>query len=279
MFYIFEMDKKAPGGVYLCQVNEHISCGACCGLYNVADGSQNSVLAMLMRRTEVFANVPRNMDAILEFKQETEAREIQIRPFPNFHHCPYIGLVGNKRSRVGCLLHPLGSGNKGVDFRGLSHYGGVACRVYFCPTYHNLPKIHKEIIRQVAKDWYIYGLVINETNMLSAFFKEVEKRLRRPLRKQDFFRNEKSAGIVREFLSLKLDWPFRSQDTILCNYFFKDQLYPKLPVNYKAIGRSASKYGTILQELVSYFDSADELHWAESLLDHLFERLIQSFRT
>lgn len=34
------MDKTAPGGVYLCRVNENLSCGACCGLYNVPDLSR-----------------------------------------------------------------------------------------------------------------------------------------------------------------------------------------------------------------------------------------------
>jgi hypothetical protein len=56
------------------------------------------------------------------------------QPFPEFHHCPYVGLIGNELSRVGCLLHPMAEGNTGVDFRGLSYYGGMACRIYFCPV-------------------------------------------------------------------------------------------------------------------------------------------------
>ncbi len=277
MFYLIEMDKKAPGGVYLCQVNDQVSCGACCGLFNVSDVSQDALASMLMRRTEAFAKIPRNMDAILGFKERIEEREIQVRPFPDFHHCPYIGLVGPKRSCVGCLLHPLASGNKGIDFRGLSYYGGVACRVYSCPAYHNLSKPYKEIIRKVTKDWYLYGMIITEVNMLTAFFQETEKRLGYEVTKEDFSRNRKSADIIREFLSLKLDWPFRSSDTILCNYFFGDKLYPKPLLNYKAIGSYVSKYDVILQELVSSFDSAEELHWAESILDQLFDRLIRSF--
>ncbi|MCP4351822.1 MAG: hypothetical protein GY795_40690 [Desulfobacterales bacterium] len=277
MCYLIEMDKKVPGGTYLCQVNDQVSCGACCGLFNVSDVSQSVLTSMLMRRTEAFAKVPRNMDSILEFKEEIEAREIQVRPFPDFHHCPYIGLTGPNRSCVGCLLHPLASGNNGIDFRGLSYYGGVACRVYFCPTYHSLPKSYKEIIRKIATDWYLYGMVITEVNMLNAFFQETEKRLGYEITKEDFSWNGKSADIVREFLSLKIDWPFRASNTILCNYFFGDKLYPKPLFNYKAIGSSVSKYDVILQELVSSFDSAEELHWAENILDQLFDRMIRSF--
>ncbi len=273
-----EMDNEVPGGVYLCQVNERISCGACCGLYNVADASRSALTAMLTYRTEAFAKVPRNMDAIVAFQHKIEARELSERPFPEFHHCPYIGLVGKRRLRVGCLLHPLAEGNKGVDFRGLSFYGGMACRVYFCPSCHNLPRAYKEIVQEVSEDWYLYGLVITETKMLSAFFREVERRLKKPVRKEDIVGNKRRMETVREFLRLKLDWPYQSQpSTGLGNYFFEDQLYPKPTVNYEAIGKPPSRYDAILRELVSSFDSGDALHRAEALLDRLFDRLIRSF--
>ncbi len=115
-----QLDSDVPGGVYLCQISERISCGACCGLYNVADPSREGLTRMLAARTDAFAEVDRDVDAILSFKREVEAPENQERPFPDFHHCPYIGLVGRNHSRVGCLLHPLAKGNGGVDFRGVS---------------------------------------------------------------------------------------------------------------------------------------------------------------
>lgn len=270
------MDNKVPGGVYLCQVDEQISCGACCGLYNVEDASYANLMEMLTCRTEAFAKVPRNMDAILVFKQAIEDRELQRRPFPEFHHCPYIGLVGKARSRVGCLLHPLAEGNNGVDFRGLSFYGGMACRIYFCLSCHNLQKAYKEIVREVSEDWYLYGLIITEVEMLNAFFQELEKRLEKPIRKEDIIGNQRRMETVRDFFALKLDWPFRSRPgTGLCNYFFEDQLYPKPPLNYEAIGTLPSRYDTILRELLSSFDSPDELHRAEALLDRIFARLVR----
>ena len=133
-------DNQVPGGIYLCQANKEISCGACCGLYNVADPSYESIMEKLTWRTDTFLHVKRDMDAILAFKEEVEDREPQERPFPEFHHCPYIGLVGKEHSRVGCLLHLLLDENKSIDFRGLSFYGGMACRVYFCPTHYHILK-------------------------------------------------------------------------------------------------------------------------------------------
>lgn len=271
-----EGDPSVPGGVYLCQVSETVSCGACCGLYNVADTSRESLEALLTHRTRTFESVPRNLDAILAFKQEIESLENQERPFPEFHHCPYIGLIGESRSRVGCLLHPLGDGNNGVDFRGLSFYGGMACRIYFCPSYHNMSGVYKSVLRGIAEDWYLHGLVITEFRMLNAFFQEVEKRLGRSLTAAAITENQAAADRVRDFLRLKTDWPFRSPDHAgAVDYFFEDQLYPKPPIPYNALGVPPSRYDTILREMRSVFDSPGSLREAEERLDRLFEQLIQ----
>jgi hypothetical protein len=268
------IENEVPGGVYLCQVNEQISCGACCGLYNVADPSLESIMEMLTHRTVTFERIPRDMDSILAFMEEVEAEELQTRPFPEFHHCPYIGLVGTKRLRVGCLLHPSADGNKGIDFRGLSFYGGMACRVYFCPTYYHLPQVIKEIVREAARDWYLYGLVITETNMLRSFFKKLERCLGRQITKEDILENEECLETVREFLELKLHWPFRPNPfNRLGNYFFGDQLYPTPFIDYDIIGEATSRYDTILRGLRSYFSSVKELRRAEDLLDGLIDKL------
>jgi hypothetical protein len=274
MSILGDTDHSVPGGVYLCQVNERISCGACCGLYNVNDPSFDTLLGLLSYRTDVFSRLPRDVDSILAFKKDVEIREKQKRPFPEFHHCPYIGLVGEKRSRVGCLLHPLAHGNKGIDFRGLSSYGGMACRVYFCPSHYDLPVAIREIVREAARDWYLYGLVITETKMLTAFFREVERRINQPIAKEDIIENNQCLEAVRQFLKLKLYWPFRlSSVQGLCNYFFGDNLYSTPSVNYEAIGRTTSRYDTIFRCLVSYFYSESELRNAENLLDVLIDKL------
>jgi hypothetical protein len=41
------LDHQVPGGIYLCQVNENVSFGACCGLYNVADPSEQNLTNIL----------------------------------------------------------------------------------------------------------------------------------------------------------------------------------------------------------------------------------------
>ncbi|MBU4258866.1 MAG: hypothetical protein KKI12_10650 [Proteobacteria bacterium] len=268
-------DSKVRCGIYLCQVNEEISCGACCGLYNVVNPSYESIMEMLTWRTDTFSHVKREMDAILAFKEEVEDREPQERPFPDFHHCPYIGLVGKEHSRVGCLLHPLFDENKSIDFRGLSFYGGMACRVYFCPTYNNLPAVFKEIVRETASNWYAYGLVITEAKLLNTIFEEVAKRLNRPLTANSLLKNNGCLETVRELLDLKINWPFRRKTSSgPANYFFEDQLYSRPSINYEAIGGSVSRHDILLQELESQFNSANELHAAEDLIDGLINKVI-----
>ncbi len=267
------LDDKTPGGVYLCQVNEHISCAACCGLYNVADTSQEALTEMLAFRSRAFANVPRTPKGIAAFQREMEFRECQDRPYPGFHHCPYIGLIGENLSRAGCLLHPLADGNAGVDFRGLSHYGGMACRSYFCPACKELPEAYKQIVRSVAQDWYSFGLVTTELALLNAFFREAETRLGRKVNTGDFTGNPNRSNVFREFLHFRIQWPFRS-GTNLCNYFFEDHLYRRSPVNYAPAGALSSPYDVIFRELDSHFLSPEALHRAEEMLDDLFVRMI-----
>lgn len=268
-------DNQVPGGIYLCQANKEISCGACCGLYNVADPSYESIMGILTWRTNTFSRINRDMDTILAFKKEVEDREPQERPFPEFHHCPYIGLVGKELSRVGCLLHPLLDENKSIDFRGLSFYGGMACRVYFCPTYHHLPAAFKEIVRETASNWYAYGLIITETKLLNTIFEKVGNCLNRPLTANSLLKNNGCLETVRELLDLKINWPFRRRSSLgPTNYFFEDQLYSRPPVNYETIGKPVSRHNTMLQELESHFNSANELHAAEDLIDGLINKVI-----
>ncbi len=273
------LDGQTPGGVYLCQISERISCGACCGLYNVADPSREGLSRLLGERSDAFADVPRNMDAILSFKREVESMEDQDRPFADFHHCPYIGLVGGNRSRVGCLLHPLAAGNGGVDWRGVSYYGGMACRVYFCPSCRDLTRSVKEIIRETAGNWHQYGLIVTEATLVNAFFSELERRVGAGIARGDVVGNGRRVEVIREFLNLKIDWPHRARPGDgVCNYFFEEGLYTKPRIEYEAVGARPSRYDLFMRELVSSFRTQKDLLLAEERLDRLFTRAARAFR-
>jgi hypothetical protein len=272
-----ENDTKVPGGVYLCQVNDSISCGACCGLYNVADTRREAMQAMLLYRSEKFATTPRDVGSIDAFKKEIEERENQERPFPEFHHCPYIGLIGERYSRVGCLLHPMARGNNGIDFRGLSYYGGMACRDYFCPATKQLPARYKEIVRAAAEDWHPYGMVVTERRLVSQLFTEVERRLGRELEVSDLKGSAALVAAIQELLRLKLIWPYRAPSNdraTLCHYIFEDGKYERPQIDYVAAGPETSKYDGILRELSTSLSDSDTLRNAEDLIEKHLQRVV-----
>ncbi len=257
--------------IYMCQVSKTVSCGACCGLYNLPNLSPGKLVILLSKRTEAFAMVPRTEDGIYEFQRKNERPHRRSRPFPEFHHCPYLGLIGGDKSRVGCLLHPESPGNNGADFRSLSWYGEKACRSYFCPSTKKLPTIYQSILTQTLDDWYVFGLIVTEHALVTAYFKEVESRLGRHITLSDFTQNIRATDAFREFAELKSKWPYRRDDSPgPCNFFFENGLYPRPGVFRATPDIRLTSYENILRELDSAFSSVKELEAAKQLLDDLF---------
>lgn len=215
---ILPEDEQVRGGVYLCQTGACVSCGSCCGLYNIPDLSRDHLHAVLTERTGSFAGTPRTIDAILAFEQERLRVEGAEVPIPDFHHCVFVGLIQDDGERIGCLLHPLALGNGGVDWRGLSFYGGAACKYFFCPTYDNLESRWKRLAREVLDDWYEYGLIIPEHRFLAALLGAVEARSGCTLDIDNL--SEETREALADLLRLKLSWPFRDQEMPLAHNFF-----------------------------------------------------------
>lgn len=267
--------------IYLCQVSETVSCGACCGLYNLPNLSREKLEILLAKRTEAFVSVPRTENGIYEFQIRNKGPHRLSRPFAQFHHCPFLGLIGNEKKRVGCLLHPAVHGNNGVDYRSLSWYGEQACRTYLCPATHTLSLVYQSILRQTIDNWYVFGLIVTEHALVTAYFKEVESRIGRQVEVNDFTQNVNAAGAFREFAELKSTWPYRREDPPgPCNYFFENGLYPRQVVFRGAPDIRLSYYEKIFRELDSGFTSSKEIAAADQLLDDLFlktERAIMEF--
>jgi hypothetical protein len=271
--------ETGPHNIYLCQVSETVSCGACCGLYNLPDLSRENLEIMLSKRTADFAAIPRTEDAIFEFQRTNRGPHRLSRPFPGFHNCPFLGLIGAEKSRVGCLLHPASPGNDGVDYRSLSWYGEQACRSYFCPAARKLPAVYLSILTQTIDNWYDYGLIVTEHALLNAYFREVQFRLGRPIEVTDYKENIAASNALREFARLKSNWPYRRGDSPApCNFFFENGLYPRPGVFRTAPDIGPSSYENILRELDAGFSSAKELAAAEQLLDELFLKTVRAIR-
>lgn len=269
------MDQQTTDDIYLCQVGETLSCGACCGLYNLPDPSFHAVSGILSRRTALFSDLSRDMEAILAFG-EKETALIGGPPMAEFHHCPYLGLIGPEKNRVGCLLHPLGDGNHGIDYRGLSHYGSMTCQMYFCPTHRLTPFYLKVLLCNIIEDWYAFGLVVPETDLLAAMDEQI--RARAPAAEIDTERalKKKTRRPWQTLLTLKRDWPYRVAGRPWANYFFNDALYGKPAVDYGKTGQTSSRYDKLFRELHSVFDGPADLARAETFMARLFDDLAGS---
>ena len=276
----FPHDSASSLEEILCQVNQRVSCGACCGLYNVLSASRNALVHLLKARTRQFAATPRTVDAIFQFKEDVARRECQDRPMRDFHHCPFLGLIGPEQATVGCMLHPEAAGNNGMDFRSLSYYGGMTCHIYFCPSTRLLPQRYKQIARAVLDDWYLYGLIITETKLLNAFFEELESRLNRPLYAEDFTARHNCREALKHLFLLRVSWPFRSPDNHrVANYFFNDHLYARPAITPSRQGHTISRYRSILQELETDPASEHALRQAELYLDDRFKLVQDALET
>jgi len=212
--------------------------------------------------------VPREIESIDAFgRLESERMAAGGIPLPAFHHCPYIGFIGENQDRPGCLLHPLAEGNAGIDFRGLSHYGSMTCNMYFCPTHHRIPANIKVALQEAAGDWYIFGLMAAEADLLETLFDLISEYAEgRPFP----FPDATNINAWHRLFSLKTDWPYARSERPLAVYFFNDDLYPKPPVDYCRTGRNGSRLDTVFRELHSVFPSAAALSDAEKkICDHV----------
>ncbi len=254
-----------------------MACGACCGLYNRPDTSRRFLFGTLASRTLRFAKVPRTAEAIDAFRVQEEHLEAEPGPYPDFHRCPFLGLVGKKRMRVGCLLHPLSEGNQGVDLRGLSFYGGLACRDYFCPSHQSLSSREKKIVKATCRNWHLYGLVITDAGFVSSVFSEVELRTGTTLDEKGILENPSALSALTAVFNLKVHWPFRAPGWKgPGTYFFNDAAYPPIPINYEKLGRFSSRFNALLESLGSAFDTSEALGAAEEILERAFGRLERS---
>jgi len=260
-----DLDQETPGHVYLCQVSEEVSCGACCGLYNINDITYHKLEKVLKQRSILFESTARNVSGFFEYESKISSLESQKRPYLDFHHCPYVGLIGDSLKTVGCLLHPLASGNDEVDYRGISYYGGMACKNYFCLTCKKLRPRYKSIVRSILDGWYLYGIIVTEWEMLNCLFSNIEQIIHRDLTVVEIEESNTLKNSLVSFFHLKLETKL-AQD-YQANYFFEDRNYPLPEINYPQFNRAESKYDAILRCFRFKMTEIQDLEKADSLIE------------
>ncbi len=205
----------------LCRPDNQKSCAACCGLYNVPDGTRPTLFRRLQTRTRAFGSCLRSPESLLEYQSRIRSEEAVTPLDPGIHVCEFVGFIDADRRIVGCLLHPSSPGNDGVDLRGLCHYGRMACNMFFCPAWEKLEPGRKAILVQAVKDWHLYGLVINDLDFLDALFGLMEIVVGGPPESARLA-SSPASQIFEEMLRWKDAWPFKGACSVRrSRYYFQ----------------------------------------------------------
>lgn len=182
--------------------------------------------SLLIWRTSSFKNVPRTVEAICDFANKSKF-VFRIRQWDTeIHVCEYTGFVDDSYKTVGCMLHPKAPGNNGIDFRGLCHYGSMACKSFFCPSASEIDETYITIVYRLITDWHLYGLVATDINYMRALFSLIEMMLECSIDAQVILR-PKPSKILAEALSWKNLWPFAEKSTKRrSSYYLKNSVQP-----------------------------------------------------
>jgi hypothetical protein len=248
----------------LCQPDSSKSCGACCGLYNWQNHSRQALTPMLEKRSALFSSVSQNP----EFFQKTYGeKKLPANPklLETIFNCEFLGFLDGGKKRVGCLLHP--SVNEGRDLRDHCFYGKEICADHYCPSHTHLTPAEQKSVLLAIEDWYLYGLVVTDIDLVKEFFHHVQSRLGDSLR-EEWLQDRKARVALRDFFALKESWKFASVRNRLGKYYFSHSEYQIARIEYEKNWKiKPSKFDKILLSLESEFRTKENVFEAESIIE------------
>jgi hypothetical protein len=262
-------------GIHLCQPDSAKSCGACCGLYNWVNHSRDALQALVNGRTDLFFSSAGDGD----FDRYRSAAA-KLAPGPKLcetiYNCEFLGFVDCGRSRVGCMLHP--SCNRGAELRNRSFYGRELCAGHYCIGYTCLSDSEQRAVVLSVDDWYLYGLVITDVDLVRSFFAHAENRMGDRVR-SDRLEDASVRGALGDFFRLKEHWKFATGKPMLGKYYFSEGEYYTARIEYeKTLGIRRSPFDRILVSLSSEFTHAGDLEEAETIIDRHLRRFVEAYR-
>lgn len=258
----------------LCQPDPSKSCGACCGLYNWEDHSRAALTRLLEKRTSLFFSLGRDPE---NFRQAYAREKIPPNPklLETIYNCEFLGFLDGEKKRVGCLLHP--SLNEGRDLRDHCFYGKEICAGHYCPSHAHLTPVEQKSVLLALEDWYLYGLVITDIDLVKDFFHQVQSRLGDSLR-EERLENFRVREALREFFALKECWKFASGQNRLGKYDFSHSEYQIARIVYgKEWKMKPSRFDKILLALESEFQTREEVFEAESIVDWKIAEFVKAY--
>lgn len=261
--------------VHLCQPNSQKGCGACCGLYNYQDHSRESLKSLLENRTGLFNSFQGEIP-FGEYVQKAGSLAGSPKLLETIHNCDYLGFLDVEQKKIGCLLHP--SRHQGNDLRHHTFYGAELCAGHYCPSYSYLDSIEQRAVIAVLNDWYLYGLVITDIDLVKEFFHHTQTRLGESIRFQQF-KHEGIRNSLKSFFELKEYWPYSSTENRLGKYYFSQSEYQIARIDYEIKwGIKPSRFDKILVSLSSEFSSPEDVRRAEDLIEGKIQNFVDTYQ-
>jgi len=258
----------------LCQPDDLKSCAACCGLYNWQDHSRAALTEIITLQTDLFMQLD-SYDNLDTYRDLRNSRLNNTKLFETIYNCEFIGFIDPARLRVGCLLHPSVTGNH--KLRNHCFYGSKICHEHFCPSYGCLTTSEQQAVVTALQDWYLYGLVITDIDLVKEFFRHVENTIGESV-KPARLSNATLQATLLDFFTLKEHWPFKAAENRLGKYYFSESEYVIARIEYRTRwGVPDSVWDKILVSLESNFNSLEQIREAEHILQEKVESFIQAY--
>ncbi len=224
------------------------SCAACCGIYNTSEGRRETIASNLERRTALFTKINREIEALLGFQAHIKRLE-DPKPYePIIHVCEFAGYLDADHRIVGCMLHPKAPGNRGIDLRGLCHYGAMACKAFYCPAWRQSPHRFNSILVDIIDDWYLYGLIVTDVDLVNSLFYLIEKHC--GTTDLDALKvNSSARGRIFELFELKSTECLSNSELRLSRYYFHGSGLDGKSISHaramEANGAASGSYATL----------------------------------
>jgi len=192
------------------------------------------------------------------------------------YNCEFLGFVDQDHRKVGCLLHP--GNHRGVDRRDNSFYGRELCAGHFCLSFTYLTALEQASVIWALDDWYLYGLVITDIDLVKGFLDQVQNRLGECLREKPLFQSRVKMAL-RDFFQLKESWKFAAAKNRLGKYFFSHGEYQIARMEYQNNWRmKPSNFEKILVSLASEFNSPEDVREAEFIIEEKIRKFMAAYQ-
>jgi len=149
----------------------------------------------------------------------------------------------------------------------------------FLPEFFVLTPVEQQAVLRTLDDWYLYGMVITDIDLIREFIKEVQNRLGEGLR-PDRLKDSHVQKALEDFFRLKESWKFASPKRRLGKYFFTQSEYQIARVEYeKNWGMKPSRFHKILVNLSSEFGGREDVEQAESIIEEKIGGLVEAYQS